>query len=92
MKGLKKKVNESVFASHLHVVVRGEQNAPTLLFSFYNILFTYLAVLGLSCSTRDLVAVVYGIQFPDQGSNSPALGAQSWPLDHQGSPHNARTL
>ena len=46
---------------------------PPLLFIFYNILFIYLAVLGLSCSTQDLVVVVYGIQFPDQGSNSRAL-------------------
>lgn len=30
----KKKINLSVFASHLLVVMRGEQNAPTLLIYF----------------------------------------------------------
>ena len=61
------------------------------------ILFSYLAVMGLSCGMPDLgssfqyvgsLGVACEIWFPKPGikPRSPALGAQSSPLDHQGSP------
>lgn len=60
---------------------------------FINILIS-LAMLGLHCDMWDLFVVAYkllvvasGIQFRDQGLNrASALGAQSQPLNHQGSP------
>ena len=56
--------------------------------SFFKKIFIYLATPGLSC-TWELLVVACGTQFPDQGSNlGPCIRCtESWPLDHQGSPH-----
>ena len=40
-------------------------------------MFIYFAALGLSCGMNDLLVVVCGIYFPDQGSN---LGPLHWEL------------
>ena len=63
--------------------------------------FIYLAALGLSCGTWNLLVVACellvaacGIQFPDQGSNpDPCIGSMGFhPLDHQGSPSDLLLL
>ena len=77
---------------------------PFFFFLFLIIIFIYLIAPGLSCGTQDpslqllvveflvvackLLAVAWGISFPDQGLN---LGPLHWkyslkPLDHQRSP------
>ena len=57
-----------------------DPSSPTLNFVlfFKKTHLIYLAVLGLSCSTGDLLAEACGIQFPDQGWNSGAWSLSRW--------------
>ena len=78
--------SKATFSERLTLIILFK--TPTsmlLLILFLKILFIYLAVLGLSCSTQDLrsslwhtgsLVVECGIQFPDQGSNLGPLHSE----------------
>ena len=56
--------------------------------------FFYTSFISLSIWPHQALVAVYGIQFPDQGSNlSPCTGSmESQPLNHQGSPYSLFAL
>ena len=63
---------------------------PIPLGSFFLFLKTLIYLFGCigSCDMQDLSVTACGISFFDQRLNqAPCIGsAESWPLDHQGSP------